>query len=218
MIAISLAALLALGGCSKSADDGSAWEALLAASKDPADWVTHGGNFEEQRFSKLTQVTDKNVTDLGLAWTYEFDTTRAQETTPLEYDGVLYVTSAWSKVFAFVSASGKLLWSYDPEVPGEFGAKGCCDVGNRGVAIYDGKLYLGTFDGRLIALDTKTGKPVWSVVTVDQSKTYTITGAPRIVKGKVLIGNGGAELGGRGYVTAYDAETGKQAWRFYTVP
>jgi len=205
-------------GAGSSSGSGKAWTQLLAASKDPKDWVTYGGTFDEQRFSQLTQVNDGNVGQLGLAWSYEFDTNRAQETTPLEHDGVIYATTAWSKVFAIEAKSGKLLWSYDPEVPGEYGAKGCCDVGNRGAALYDGKLYFAAFDGRLIALDIKTGKPVWSVVTVDQSKTYTITGAPRIVKGRVVIGNGGAELGARGYVTAYDAQTGKQVWRFYTVP
>lgn len=205
-------------GSAESATGPSPWDKLLAATKNPGDWVTYGGTFDEQRFSRLTRITDRNVGGLGLAWSYEFDTNRAQESTPLEHDGVLYVTTAWSKVYAFEAASGKLLWHYDPEVPGAYGARGCCDVGNRGAAIYDGKLYFGAFDGRLIALDIKTGKPVWSVVTVDQSKTYTITGAPRIVKGKVVIGNGGAELGARGYVTAYDAQTGRQVWRFYTVP
>lgn len=209
-------------GCSNdsrsSAPGDGAWRKLLAASKNPADWVTYGGTFDEQRFSGLTQITAETVSKLGFSWSYEFDTNRAQESTPLEFDGVIYVTTAWSKVYALDAKTGKLLWNYDPQVPGEFGARGCCDVGNRGAAIYDGKLYFGAFDGRLIALDIKTGKPVWSVVTVDQSKTYTITGAPRIVKGKVLIGNGGAELGARGYVTAYDAQTGKQVWRFYTVP
>ena len=220
-IAAMIMAVTAYGcsnGAGSSSGSGKAWTQLLAASKDPKDWVTYGGTFDEQRFSQLTQVNDGNVGQLGLAWSYEFDTNRAQETTPLEHDGVIYATTAWSKVFAIEAKSGKLLWSYDPEVPGEYGAKGCCDVGNRGAALYDGKLYFGAFDGRLIALDIKTGKPVWSVVTVDQSKTYTITGAPRIVKGRVVIGNGGAELGARGYVTAYDAQTGKQVWRFYTVP
>ncbi len=214
--------IAAAAGCSKdpgtAEGGGTAWEKLLTDSKDPGDWVTYGGTFDEQRFSQLTQINDKTVGQLGLAWSFEFDTNRAQETTPLEHDGVIYATTAWSKVHAFEAKTGKLLWSYDPEVPGEFGAKGCCDVGNRGAALYDGKLYFGAFDGRLIALDIKTGKPVWSVVTVDQGKTYTITGAPRVVKGKVIIGNGGAELGARGYVTAYDAQTGKQVWRFYTVP
>ena len=212
-----------LSGCGEKAsggndDGGKAWVQLLTASKDPGDWVTYGGTFDEQRFSPLTAISDQTVGKLGLAWSVEFDTNRAQETTPLEYQGVIYATTAWSKVYAMDAKTGKLLWTYDPEVPGDYGAKGCCDVGNRGAAIYDGKLYFGAFDGRLIALDIKTGKPVWSVVTVDQTKTYTITGAPRIVKGKVVIGNGGAELGARGYVTAYDAQTGKQVWRFYTVP
>ena len=204
-----------------SAEDesgGAAWSTLLNQSRDPSDWVTYGGTFEEQRFSPLAQVSEKNVNNLGLSWSFEFDTNRGQESTPLVLDGVIYVTTAWSKVYALDAKTGRELWRYDPEVPGEYGAKGCCDVVNRGAAIYDGKLYFGTFDGRLIALDAKSGKPVWSVVTVDQSKTYTITGAPRIVKGKVVIGNGGAELGARGYVTAYDAETGRQVWRFYTVP
>ncbi|MFG1304715.1 PQQ-dependent dehydrogenase, methanol/ethanol family [Xanthobacter autotrophicus] len=197
---------------------GEAWQRLLADSNDPQNWVSYGGTFDEQRYSHLTKITDQNIAALGFAWSHEFDTNRAQESTPLEYNGVIYVTTAWSKVYALEVRSGKLLWSYDPQVPGEYGAKGCCDVGNRGAAIYDGKLYFGAFDGRLIALDINTGKPLWSVITVDQSKPYTITGAPRIVKGKVVIGNGGAELGVRGYVTAYDAQTGKLVWRFYTVP
>jgi quinohemoprotein ethanol dehydrogenase len=212
-----LAALL-LAGCSKS--DGNAVDdaRLAAADKDPANWLTHGGTYEEQRFSRAEQITDSNVTSLGLAWSAEFDNNRGQEATPIVADGVIYTTTAWSKVYAFEAKTGKQLWSYDPEVPGETAVKACCDVVNRGAAIYDGKIYFGTLDGRLIALDAKTGKPVWSMVTVDQSKPYTITGAPRIAKGRVLIGNGGAELGVRGYISAYDAETGKLAWRFYTVP
>jgi alcohol dehydrogenase (cytochrome c)/quinohemoprotein ethanol dehydrogenase len=153
-----------------------------------------------------------------LAWSYDLDTTRGQEATPLVIDGVLYSTSNWSKVQALDAASGKLLWQYDPQVPGERGAHACCDTVNRGVAAYKGRVYVGTLDGRLVALDAKTGKVAWSVVTVDQAKPYTITGAPRVIKGKVIIGNGGAEYGVRGYITAYDAETGAQAWRFYTVP
>ena len=140
------------------------------------------------------------------------------EATPLVADGVIYTTTAWSKAYDFDAVSGKLLWSYDPKVPGEAGFKACCDVVNRGAAFYDGKVFFGTIDGRLIALDAKTGALLWSTVTVDQTKPYTITGAPRVVKGRVLIGNGGAEYGVRGYVSAYDANDGKLAWRFYTVP
>ena len=130
----------------------------------------------------------------------------------------MYFTSAWSKVFAVNAATGQLLWSYDPKVPKDWGANACCDVVNRGVAIWQGKVYVGTLDGRLIALDAGSGEPVWQQLTIDPKWRYTITGAPRIVKGKVLIGNGGAEFGVRGYVSAYDAQTGKLVWRFYTVP
>ena len=114
--------------------------------------------------------------------------------------------------------AGRSCGPIDPKVPGEAGVKGCCDVVNRGVAVEAGRVFLGTFDGRLIALDANTGKELWSEVTVDQSQNYTITGAPRLVNGKVIIGNGGAEFGLRGYVSAYDMDTGKLAWRFYTVP
>ncbi|MGE4338853.1 MAG: PQQ-dependent dehydrogenase, methanol/ethanol family, partial [Pigmentiphaga sp.] len=127
-------------------------------------------------------------------------------------------TSAWSKVQAFDVTTGRLLWQYDPQVPGETGVKACCDVVNRGAAYWDGRIFVGTLDGRLIALDSHTGKALWSVLTVDQSKPYTITGAPRVIHGRVIIGNGGAELGVRGYVSAYDVADGKLAWRFYTVP
>jgi quinohemoprotein ethanol dehydrogenase len=182
------------------------------------DWPNSGRTNAEQRFSPLAQIDKSSVSRLGLAWTYEFDTDRGQEATPLVVDGVLYTTTAWSKIFAFEAPSGKLLWSYDPEVPGIAGYKACCDVVNRGPAYLDGRLFAGTLDGRLIALDAKTGKLIWSVMTVDPDGMYTITGAPRIARGRVIIGNGGADFGARGYVTAYDAATGAQAWRFYTVP
>ena len=191
---------------------------LTAADHEPDNWLSHGRTYDEQRFSPLSQITVGNVATLGLAWSLDLDTTRGQESTPLAVDGVLYSTSAWSKVQAIDAASGRLLWQYDPQVPGETGAKACCDVVNRGVGAWKGRVYVGTLDGRLVALDAKTGKEAWSVVTVDTTKKYTITGAPRIVKGKVLIGNGGAEFGVRGYISAYDAEDGKLAWRFYTVP
>jgi quinohemoprotein ethanol dehydrogenase len=191
---------------------------IIAADTTPDVWQSYGRTYDEQRFSPLAKINDQNVDGLGLEWSFDLDTNRGQEATPLMIDGVLYLTSAWSKVYALDARTGKQLWTYDPKVPGETAFKGCCDVVNRGVAAWGDKLYLGTFDGRLVSLDRKTGKELWSVVTVDQSKAYTITGAPRVVNGRVLIGNGGAEYDVRGYITAYDSETGKQLWRFYTVP
>lgn len=193
-------------------------ERLLNAAKTPQDWLTYGGTYDEQRYSRLSKINKDNVRDLGVAWSYDLATSRGVEATPIVVDGVMYVTGAWSIVYALDAKTGKELWVYDPKVSGEAAAKGCCDVINRGVAFYDGKVYVGVFDGRLEALDAKTGKVVWSTVTVDQSKPYTISGAPRVIKGKVLIGNGGAELGVRGYVSAYDAQTGKLDWRFYLTP
>jgi quinohemoprotein ethanol dehydrogenase len=193
-------------------------ERIINADREPQNWLTYGRSYNEQRFSPLKRITDQNVSQLGLAWYYDLDTHRGQEATPIVVDGVMFFTSAWSKVFALNAATGAPLWSYDPKVPGGAGVNGCCDVVNRGVAVWDGRVFFGTFDGRLIALDAKTGKPVWETLTVDPNFRYTITGAPRVVRGKVIIGNGGGELGVRGYVSAYDAETGKLIWRFYTVP
>lgn len=217
-VLLASVAVLSACGSNYTGNDAVTTERLEKAASEKQNWLTYGGTYEEQRFSGLNAISKDTVGNLGLEWEHIFDTARGLEATPLVVDGIIYTTTSWSKVHALDGATGKLLWSYDPKVPGETGFKACCDVVNRGAAIYDGKVYVGTLDGRLIALDAKTGKLVWSVVTVDQSKPYTITGAPRIVKGRVLIGNSGAEYGVRGYVSAYDAETGKLAWRFYTVP
>ncbi|MEH3106230.1 MAG: PQQ-dependent dehydrogenase, methanol/ethanol family [Sphingomonas fennica] len=191
---------------------------IAGADAEPGQWLSIGRTYDEQRFSPLTQINAGNVSGLGIAWSADLDTQRGQEATPLMIDGKLIVSTAWSLVKAYDAATGKPLWSFDPEVPRETLVKACCDAVNRGVAAWGGKVFVGTLDGRLIAIDTATGKPAWSQVTVDQSKSYTITGAPRVISGKVIIGNGGAEYGVRGYVTAYNADTGKQLWRFYTVP
>ena len=191
---------------------------IAAADSEPGNWMSYGRTYDEQRYSPLDRINAGNARDLGLAWYADLDTNRGQEATPIVVDGRLYVSTAWSMVKAYDARTGKLLWAYDPQVAREIVVNACCDAVNRGVAVWKGKVYVGVLDGRLVALDAATGKVAWSVVTVDQSKPYTITGAPRVVKGKVLIGNGGAEFGVRGYVSAYDAATGKQVWRFFTVP
>jgi len=195
---------------------GTVDSALLAQGSE-ADWAAHGRTYAEQRWSPLAQIDAGNVSALGLAWYADLDTNLTQEATPLAIDGRIYVSTAWSKAFAFDAVTGERLWQYDPQVPRETLAK-TWDAFNRGMAAWGDKLYLATLDGRLIALDRATGRPVWSVTTVDQTKNYTISGAPRMANGLVVIGNAGADMGVRGYVTAYDAETGEQRWRFHTVP
>lgn len=191
---------------------------LSRANETPGDWLSHGRNYYEDRFSSLEQINKSNLDSLGLAWSFDLGTKRGIEATPLVVDGIMFLTGSWSIVYAVDARNGTLIWKYNPMVPGKYGEKACCDVVNRGLAMYKGRIYLGTLDGRLISLDAVTGNPVWEVLTVDTAKYYTITGAPRVVDGKVVIGNGGAEYGVRGYVTAYDAMTGEQVWRFYTVP
>jgi quinohemoprotein ethanol dehydrogenase len=183
-----------------------------------ADWPLHGRTEGETRFSPLARINPDTVKDLGLAWSFATETTRGLEATPIVSNGVLYTTGSWSIVYALDARTGRLLWKWDPEVPRAWGQKACCDVVNRGAALHNGRVYVGTLDGRLVSLDAESGKVRWQTVTVDQTQNYTITGAPRIVKGKVIIGNGGGEYGVRGYVSAYDVDTGKLAWRFYTVP
>jgi len=191
---------------------------LHNADQDPGNWMTHGRTYTEQRFSPLKQISEQNISQLGLVWSVDLDTRRGQEATPIVVDGVMYFSTAWSKVFAVNAATGEKLWSYDPKVLPEWAINACCDVVNRGVAVWQGKVFVGTLDGRLVALDAATGKPAWETLTIDPQFRYSITGAPRVAKGKVFIGNAGGEFGVRGYVTAYDSETGKLIWRFYTIP
>ncbi|MFN3231558.1 MAG: PQQ-dependent dehydrogenase, methanol/ethanol family [Alphaproteobacteria bacterium] len=193
-------------------------ERLVAADDEPGNWMSHGRTYSEQRYSPLDTISTENATQLGLAWHMDLDEIRGIEATPIVVDGVMYTTSAWSVVHALDARTGEKLWTYDPEVPKDWGVYACCDVVNRGVAVWKGRVYVGSLDGRLIALDAESGEKVWETNTIDRRQPYTITGAPRIVKGLVLIGNGGAELGVRGYISAYDAMTGKRIWRFHTVP
>ncbi len=232
MLATLAAALVLLVGLSSGASaaqsdaepapqSGVGWvdaARIEAANLEPASWLAHGRSYDEQRYSPLDQIDRDNVGRLGLAWSYRTQTVRGLEATPIVVDGILYATGSWSVVYALDAATGHEIWTYDPKVPRAKGRDACCDVVNRGVAVWKGRVYVGTLDGRLVALDAATGKPDWEVLTVDPEQPYTITGAPRVVKGRVIIGNGGAEFGVRGYFSAYDAETGALAWRFYTVP
>ncbi|MCG2841550.1 PQQ-dependent dehydrogenase, methanol/ethanol family [Sandaracinobacter sp. RS1-74] len=219
-----LAAALALAACNPKAEQpqaeatGPQEDVYARAGSAGAEWLTYGGTYDEQRHSSLKGIAPANVAQLGVAWTYDLNSNRGIEATPIVHDGVMYVTSSWSILHALDARTGQELWVYDPGADRSVGVDACCDVVNRGVAIKDGVLFLGVIDGRLEAIDAKSGKRIWSVQTVDRSKPYTVTGAPRVVKDMVLIGNGGAELGVRGYLSAYDVKSGKLVWRFYTVP
>ena len=216
--AVACALALSIAACTGHPTERVDDARLAAANADSANWLTHGRTYDEQRFSPLRQVNDSTVGKLGLAWSHELATSRAVEATPIVVEGVLYTTSSWSIVFAYDAATGKELWTYDPKVDRTRTRTVCCDVVNRGLAVYKGNLYLGTLDGRLIAINARSGVPAWDVSTIDPAKPYAITGAPRIANGRVLIGNAGAEFGVRGYLSAYDAATGKLSWRTYAVP
>jgi quinohemoprotein ethanol dehydrogenase len=208
-------------------------KALLNASKSGDEWLISGGNYSQTRYSPLTQIDASNVKRLGLAWYYDTNSLPGTlEASPIIDNGTLYGTVTWGVVFAVDARTGKEKWRWDPQIghqnfpPGSAGNPNkvrtgpslCCGPGNRGVAVYGGKVYVGTLDARLVALDAETGKVVWQVQTADKNTDYSITGAPLIVKGRAIIGNGGGEFAVRGYISAYDAETGKLDWRFYTVP
>ena len=188
------------------------------APANVGDWQSYSRTWDEQRFSPLTQINDKNVGRLGLAWYDDLETFRGVQASPLVIDGVLYNASIYNVVTAYDGKTGRKLWTYDPKVGPEWARLACCGPSSRGIAAWNGKLYIGALDGRLIAIDAKTGKEIWTVQTFPEGQEYSITGAPRVYDGKVVIGNGGADYGSRGFVTAWDAETGKKVWKFYIVP
>ena len=196
-------------------------QALINPGKE---WLNYGRTYKEQRYSPLAEINKNNVNELDLAWSFKFDTARGMEATPIMHNGVLYVSTGWSHVHAINARTGAELWHYDAKVPKAHLAKTCCGPVNRGVAIWQKdemsplQVFFGSLDGRLIALDALTGEENWSVQSTPTDGNYSITGAPRIVKDMVIIGNGGGELGVRGYISAYDVSSGEMRWRFYTVP
>ncbi len=223
--------ILASAGCSEDTPpppDAASQAATTAAppaldaarlqTPAPGDWLTHGRTYSEQRYSPLTQISVDHIDQLGLAWSFDLQSERGVEATPLVADGTLYVTGPWSVLHALDAATGEPLWTFDPKVPREYARSICCGVVNRGPALYKDKVFIGTLDGRLVAVDRETGQERWSVDTTEPEWPYSITGAPRVVHGRVLIGNAGADLGARGYVSAYSAKTGELDWRTYTVP
>jgi quinohemoprotein ethanol dehydrogenase len=183
------------------------------------EWTAHGRTGDEQRYTPLDQVNAGNISQLGLAWYADITDKGGYQSTPLVVDGKLYLTGPWSKVFAFDAVTGKQLWKFDPQVPRELAASSiCCNISNRGAAYWNGKIIIGTIDGRLVALDAKSGNKAWDVQVTDRNFPYSITGAPRVGNGIVYIGQGGGEFYTRGFLAAHDAETGKALWRFWTVP
>ncbi len=196
---------------------------INSPSDEPGSWLTYGQNFKEQRFSELTQINTDTIARLGLAWTTQIgDYNMRMQGTPLVVDGVMYVSNGWSVIYALDATTGQEIWKYDPEVDRSYIRLACCGPAhNRGVAVYEGKVFVGTFDGRLIAVNAETGEEVWDVDTwiPEGLGRFNITGAPRAAAGKVYIGQGSGESGHRrGYVTAYDADTGEVSWRFFLVP
>lgn len=199
-------------------------ERIIKAASEPENWITLGGNYQMQHYSPLSKINKQNVKDLGLAWEYDASsrrgrTQRGLEACPIVVDGIMYTSGAWGVVYALEAKTGKEIWRYDPDADGNYARRACCDVVNRGVQVYEGKVYVGVLDGYLVCLHAATGKIEWRVDTfTDRSRFYTITGPPQVAGNVVVIGNSGGEFGVRGYITAYDLKTGKQVWRFFIVP
>jgi quinohemoprotein ethanol dehydrogenase len=215
----AIALVIAITGCQDKNEKALlAQEAALVDNSGGADWTGFGRTYGEQHFSPLFAVNATNVASLGLTWSLDLPVGNST-TGPVVVDGVIYFAQGYSVVHAVKAGTGKLLWMYDPKAAEAAGEKLRQGWGSRGIAYWNGKVFTGTADGRLIAIDARTGAPVWSARTFPKNDVRYITGAPRVFDGKVIIGHGGADIGPiRGYVTTYDAETGKQLWRFYTVP
>jgi alcohol dehydrogenase (cytochrome c) len=191
---------------------------LLNAANESNNWLMYGRDYANTRYSPLAQINNANAGRLQHAWSFSFGVLDGQTTTPLVNNGVMYVTSSWSKLFALDAKTGEMLWRYDHPLPDDIAKYACCDVVNRGVALYGDKVYLATLDMHVVALDAKTGKVTWDTMLDNYKKAYTFTVAPLIVKGKVIVGTSNGEYPVRGFIAALDAGNGKEVWRTYTVP
>ena len=192
---------------------------LLAADKHPQEWLTTGRDFGKGHYSPLAKINKSNVEQLGFAWDYDTQTNRGLEATPIFVDGVIYTSGSTGKAYALDAKTGKEIWAFDPHADLRMNRESCCDEVSRGVAVWEGKVFVAAYDGMLYALDAATGKVIWKADTIiDKTKGYVVSGAPEVAGHVVVIGNSGAEYDARGYVSAYDLDTGKFAWRFFTVP
>ena len=190
---------------------------ILHASSEPWNWLTYSGGYASQRYSELTRIAPENVKGLALRWSLASgDPNAHEEVTPLVVDGVMYTVRKVNDVVALDAASGKIIWTY-AHTP-SLDARNCCAQMTRGLAILDRKLFLATLDARLIALDAGTGKELWDRPIADPKEKYAFTHAPLVIKDKVIEGVAGGEFGIRGFIAAFDANTGKEVWRFHTVP
>ncbi len=192
---------------------------LMAENQHPGEWLTSGRDFGRSYYSPLTQINQSNVSRLGFAWEYKTHTVRGLEATPIVVDGVMYASGPVGQVYALDARTGKGIWTFDPSNNMRVNQHACCDEDNRGIDVWEGKVYVASFDGHLYSLDARTGRVIWKVDTIaNHARGYTSTGAPEVAHHVVIIGNAGAEYDARGYVSAYYLDTGKLAWRFYTVP
>jgi alcohol dehydrogenase (cytochrome c) len=192
------------------------FQRLLNSSKEPQNWLTYSGDYAGQRFSTLDQVNTTTAQSLVVKWVYQTGATGKFETTPLVADGILYATGQDDRAFALDARTGRPIWLYQRQLPADI--RPCCGRVNRGLAILGDKVFMGTLDAHIVALDTKTGNVVWDVAAIDYAKGYSFTLAPLVLKNLVILGVSGGEYGIRGFIDAYDADTGRRKWRFYTVP
>jgi alcohol dehydrogenase (cytochrome c) len=192
------------------------FDRLLKANEEPHNWLTYNGNYTGNRYSLLDQINAKNVTNLEQKWVFQANVIGAWQTTPLVVDGIMYMTQRFNDVVALDAKTGRAFWIYRHNTPMD--QRACCGANNRGVAILGNTLFMGTLDAKLLAIDARSGKLLWSTEVAPYKSGYSITHAPLIVKDKVLVGVGGGEFGIRGFLAGYDSRTGKELWRFYTIP